>query len=58
MLIDEYIHQDEHRGILVDRLVRGLTYEQIAEKHYISVSQAKRIIYKGQEKIFKHLNME
>ena len=58
MLIDEYIHQDEHRGILVDRLVRGLTYEQIAEKHYLSVSQVKRIIYKGQEKIFKHLKVE
>ena len=57
MLIDEYIHNDEHRGILVDRLVRGMTYEQISEKHFLSVSQTKRIIYKGQDKIFKHLKM-
>ena len=55
-LITEWIHDSTHRKILRDRLVRGLTYEQIGELHHLSVSQVKRIVYRGQEKLFRHLN--
>ena len=51
-LISENIHSARDRKILIDRLVHGLTYEQLAEKHDLSVRQIKRIVYKGQEKIF------
>lgn len=53
-LIYQWIFNKKHREILADRLLDGLTYQEIAEKHYISVQSAKSIIYKAQEKLFKH----
>ena len=41
--------------MLKDRLIDGMTYEQIAEKHDMSVRQTKNIIYKATEKILKYL---
>ena len=54
-LIDEHIHHARNRQILKDRLIDGMTYEQIAEKHDMSVRQTKNIVYKLTEKILKHL---
>lgn len=50
--IKERIHDSRDRKILVDCLVNGLTYERIAEKYRLSVSQVKRIIYRGENTIF------
>lgn len=54
-LIDEHIHHALHRQMLKDRLIDGMTYEQIAEKHDMSVRQTKNIIYKATDKIIKYL---
>lgn len=54
-LIYEWIFNKKHRDILIDRLLDGLTYQQIAEKYDISIQQAQNIIYKTQDKLFKHL---
>ena len=54
-LIDEHIHHARHRKMLKDRLIDGMTYEQIAEKHDITDRQTKNIIYKATEKILKYL---
>ena len=54
-VIDEHIHHSLHRQMLKDRLIDGMTYEQIAEKHDMSVRQTKNIIYKATEKILKYL---
>lgn len=54
-LIDEIIHSERDRAILHRRLIDGLCYEPLAEEFDISVSQVKRIVYKGQDKVFKHL---
>lgn len=54
-LIDDYIHSARNRAILKDRLIDGLTYERIAEIYDMSYQQVRTIIYKEQEKIFKHL---
>ena len=54
-LIDEHIHHALHRQMLKDRLIDGMTYEQIAEKHDMSVRQTKNIIYKETDKILKYL---
>ena len=43
-VIDEHIHHALHRQMLKDRLIDGMTYEQIAEKHDMSVRQTKNII--------------
>ena len=54
-LIDEHIHSDRDRQILKSRLVDGLTFEQLAEKYDLSVRQVKRIVYRKQDIVFKHL---
>ena len=54
-VIDEHIHHAIHRQMLKDRLIDGMTYEQIAEKRDMSVRQIKNIIYKSTDKILKYL---
>lgn len=54
-LIDEYIHSERDRSIMKDRLINGMVYEKLAEKYALSVSQVKRIVYKMQMLIFRHL---
>ena len=54
-VIDEYIHSERDRAILKRRLIDGICFEPLAEEFDLSVPQIKRIIYKGQDKIFKFL---
>lgn len=53
--ISEYIHSKRDRDILRLRYIDGLTYEQISERVDMSVRQVKNIIYKNQDKLFKHM---
>ena len=53
LLIDEYVHSERDRKILKRRLIDGLTYEGLAEEFDLSVTQIKRIVYKGEDIIFK-----
>ena len=55
--IDEYIHSKRDRAILKDRLIDGMTHEQLAEKHQLSVRRVKTIIYKAEDRLFKHLRV-
>ena len=54
-LIAEYIHSQRDREILSDRLIDGMTFERLAEKHDMSDRQVRRIVYKLQEQLFKNL---
>lgn len=54
-VIDEYIHSERDRAILKRRLVDGILFEPLAEEFDMSVRQIKNIVYKGQEKVFKHI---
>ena len=54
-IIDEYIHSERDRAILKRRLIDGICYAPLAEEFDISVAQIKRIIYKGEDKIFRHI---
>ena len=57
-LIDEWIigkNAARDRMILKERLIDGVCYEPLAERHEMPVSQVKRIIYKRQNQLFKHL---
>lgn len=56
-LINDHIHNVKHREILKDRLINGLTYEVLAEMYEMSVTQIKRIVYKGQDNVFRHMNL-
>lgn len=57
-MIDEWIigkNARRDREILKDRLLDGLTYEKLAEKHDMSVRQIKNIVYKRQERLFRNM---
>lgn len=54
-LIDSYIHNERNRQILKDRLIDGLSYDQLSEKHHLSDRHIKRIVYTSQDKLFRHL---
>lgn len=54
-VIDEYIHSERDRMILLDRFCNGYTFEKIAEKHDMSTVQIKRIVYKNEMTLFTHL---
>lgn len=53
--IDEWILNERHRAILKRRLIDGICFEPLAEEFDMSVRQIKNIVYKGQEKVFRHL---
>lgn len=54
-LIDEYIHSERDRAILKRRLIDGICFEPLAEEFDLSVQRTKTIVYKAQERLFRHL---
>lgn len=54
-LIDEWIFNERDRSILKRRLLDGVIYDKLAEEFDLSVRHVKHIVYKGEEKIFKHI---
>ena len=54
-LIDEWIFSERDRAILKRRLLDGICYEPLAEEFDLSVRQVKKIVYKSQEKILRHV---
>ena len=57
-LIAEHIHSERDRAILLDRLVNGLTFEALAERHLMSERQIKTIVYKAEQILYKHLTVQ
>lgn len=54
-LIDEHIHSERDRKILKRRLIDGICFEPLAEEFDLSVRQVKSIVYRAQERLFRHL---
>ena len=54
-LIDEWIFSERDRRILKRRLLDGIIFDQLSAEFEMSVRQIKKIVYKGQEKIFRHI---
>ena len=53
--IDEWIFSERDRNILKRRLLDGICFEPLAEEFKLSVRQVKAIVYKQQEKLFRHM---
>lgn len=53
--IDEWILNEKHRAILKRRLLDGICFEPLAEEFDMSPRQVKRIVYKAQETLFRHI---
>ena len=54
-LIDEWIFSERDRDILKRRLLDGITFEQLGEEIFLSPQRIKAIVYKSEEKLFKHV---
>lgn len=54
-IINEYIHNERNRKLLLRRYVDGITLESLAEEFELSVRQVKNIIYGNEDAIFRHL---
>ena len=55
LIIDEWIFSERDRNIMKRRLLDGICFEPLAEEFDLSVRQVKNIVYKNENKIFKHL---
>lgn len=59
-LIDQWIigrNAERNRTVLKRRLIDGIVYEKLAEEFDMSVRQIKTIVYKGEETLFKHVDI-
>ena len=54
-IIAEHIHSERDRKVLERRLIDGITFERLAEEFDLSVRCTKTIVYKGQDRIFRHI---
>lgn len=50
-IINEYIHSERDRDLLLDRWVNGYTYERLGELYDLSDVQVKRIVRKQSERL-------
>lgn len=53
--INEYVLNERDRRVIYRRLIDGICFEPLAEEFGLSVAQIKRIVYKSQEKVFRHI---
>lgn len=56
--INEYIvgrNAERDRKVIYRRLIDGICYEPLAEEFDLSVRQIKRIVYRCEEIIFRHI---
>ncbi len=54
-VINEYIHNERNRRILLRRYVDGVTIDGLAREFDLSDTSIKKIIYGNEGVIFKHL---
>ena len=54
--IEEVVHSERDRRLMIRRLIDGICMEPLAEEFQLSVSQVKRIIRKESEKIFRYMS--
>ena len=54
-LIDEWIFSARDRNIMRMRWLDGLKYDDIADEMDLSVRRVKTIVYKCEERLFKHI---
>jgi hypothetical protein len=55
-LIEQFIFSRRDRSLSYDRLIEGMTYEELAEKYYMSVRHIKNLIHKNKDIIFSHVD--
>ena len=57
MLIDQWIPNERNRAITKRKLCDGITFAKLAEEFDMSDRQIKRIVYKCQDRVFRHVEL-
>ena len=52
-LIEECVHSERDRAILIDRFINGYTFKELADKHFLSERQIKRIVKRADRILLK-----
>ena len=52
-LIDEHIHSERDRSLLIRRFVDGVRFEPLAEEYDLSVQRVKAIVAKAKKTMFR-----
>ena len=52
-LVEQRIHNQRNRAIILRRLLDGICYEPLAEEFDLSVRQVKNIVYKCEDLLFR-----
>ena len=55
-LIAQYIHSERDRAIVRRNLIDNIIFEDLESEFNLSVRRLKTIVYKGMEKIFRHIS--
>lgn len=55
-LIDKWVKGERNRMVTKDKLINCIYFESLAEKHKLSVSTVKRIVYKSMNILSKHID--
>lgn len=54
-LIDQWIFNERDRAVLKRRLLDRVLFEDLGEEFTLSTQQIKNIVYRGMDKLEKHL---
>jgi hypothetical protein len=55
-LIQQFVFSKRDRAVIYERLIDGLTFEQLSAKHDLSVRQIKNIVRKNKDIVFSHVD--
>ena len=55
-LIEQYIHSERDLAIIRRNLIDDIIFEDMEPEFELSVRRLKTIVYKGMEKIFRHIS--
>ena len=53
-VIDDYIHSSRDRALILDSLVDGLSYDELAGKYQIAYESVRDVMRKGREALDRH----
>lgn len=54
-LINEYVHSERDRQIMIERFINGLTFSELSDKFYLSERHIKRIVKKADVFLIKSI---
>ena len=53
-VVDEYIHSVRDRALILDNLVDGMSYDELAGKYSLAYESVRDVMRKGKEALDRH----